>query len=370
MMIPFVSPTSGGALRPIGDALLGTGERFPIVAGIPRFVSTGAYVESFGLQWNIHTQTQLDSYTHAGLSTQRLARCLGFAPARLAGLTVLEVGCGAGRFTEVLVQAGAFVHAVDLSNAVDANRRNIGERPNYVVAQADLLRPPFPAGSFDVVLCLGVLQHTPSPKASVAALWRMVKAGGLLVIDHYTWSLSRVTKLAPLYRAVLKRIPPAAAKRVTNALVDWFFPIHWRARKVTVAQRLLSRVSPCLAYCHIYPQMSRELHEDWCRLDTFDELTDHYKHLRTTGQIRRLLEGLGGLDVTAGGEGQRRRGSLPQTLRELEVLKNPQILTRGAASAIVCGHVRDLRDLRRLRPTAGRPHGQAHGGFHATPRAG
>jgi SAM-dependent methyltransferase len=306
MIVPFISPDSGAALRREGDAFVGAGaERYPVVAGIPRFVSTGAYVESFGLQWNIHTQTQLDSHTHAGLSTERLARCLGFDPAQLAGRTVLEAGCGAGRFTEVLVGAGAFVHAVDLSSAVEANRRNIGDRPNYVVAQADLLHPPFPAGSFDVVLCLGVLQHTPSPEASVASLWRMVKPGGLLVVDHYTWSVSRVTKLAPLYRAVLKRMPPTVAKRVTDTLVDWFFPLHWQARNVPLAQRLLSRVSPCLAYCHLYPQMARDLHEDWCRLDTFDELTDSFKHLRTTGEIRRLLEELGGLDVAVahGGNG-------------------------------------------------------------------
>jgi SAM-dependent methyltransferase len=314
MMVPFVSPATGAALRRNGDAFLGpAGERFPIVGGIPRFVATGAYVESFGLQWNIHTQTQLDSHTHAGLSAERLARCLGFAPARLAGLSVLEAGCGAGRFTEVLVQAGASVHAMDLSSAVDANRKNIGEHPSYVVAQADLLRPPFPAASFDVVLCLGVLQHTPAPEASIAALWGMVKPGGLLVIDHYTWSLSRATKLAPVYRAVLKRMPPATAKRITDSLVDWFFPLHWRARNVPLAQQLLSRVSPCLAYAHLYPQMSRELHEDWCRLDTFDELTDRYKHLRTAGQIRRVLERLGGLDVTAayGGNGVEARCRKP-----------------------------------------------------------
>ena len=316
MMVPFVAPDSGATLRRNGNALVGgAGERVPIVAGVPRFVANGAYAESFGLQWSIHTRTQLDSHTRAGLSAERLERCLGVAPARLAGVPVLEAGCGAGRFTELLVRAGALVHALDLSSAVDANRRNIGERPNYVVAQADLLRPPFPAGSFDVVLCLGVLQHTPSPESSVRALWRMVKPGGLLVVDHYTWSVSRVTKLAPLYRAVLKRLPPAVAKRITDAAVDAFFPLHWWVRNVPVAQRFLSRVSPCLAYCHHHPEMRRALHQDWARLDTFDELTDRYKHLRTAGQIRRLLERLGGRDVVVarGGNGIEARCRKPRS---------------------------------------------------------
>src|SRR2546422_729870 len=89
-------------------------------------------------------------------------------------------------------EGDALVSAVDLSAAaVETNRRNIGDRANYTIAQADIRALPFPAGAFDVVVCLGVLQHTPSPERSLAALWRMVAPGGLLVLDHYTWTLSR-----------------------------------------------------------------------------------------------------------------------------------------------------------------------------------
>jgi hypothetical protein len=61
----------------------------------------------------------------------------------------------------------------------------------------------------------------------------------------------------------------------------------------------LSRVSPCLAYCHIYPQLTRAQHQDWCRLDTYDELTDRFKRLRTVGQIRRTLAALGATQIQA-----------------------------------------------------------------------
>ncbi len=297
-MIGFVSPRTGAPLWPEGDALRSAaGERVPVVRGIPRFVPSDNYAAAFGLQWNAHSQTQLDSHTGAHLSADRLVRCAGMPLARFAGLRVLEAGCGAGRFTELLVRAGALVHAIDLSVAVDANRRNIGERANYAVAQADVRALPFPAGVFDVVLCLGVLQHTPSPEQSIAALWRMVAPGGQLVIDHYTWTLSQLTKLAPLYRLILKRQPPTRAKQITDALVDVFFPLHWAVRRVRPLQMLLSRVSPCLANCHVYPELTREQHKDWCRLDTYDALTDRYKRMRTPGQIRRTLAALGATQI-------------------------------------------------------------------------
>lgn len=294
-VIPFVSPRTGDSLREEGLYLVSAaGEEFPVVGGIPRFVSSEAYTATFGLEWNLHTQTQLDSRTGIRISQARLERCLGGPLALLREKSVLEPGCGAGRFTELLVKAGALVHSIDMSTAVEANRRNIGENPQYVVAQADLLSPPFPRESFDFTICLGVLQHTPSPEGSVRSLWETLKPGGLLVIDHYGWSLSLVTKLAPLYRLALKRLPPRKARRMTDRLVDLFFPLHWAVRRHRWVQMLLSRASPCLVYCQAFPELSREQHLDFCRLDTFDHLTDHYKHLRTVGQVRRLLESLGG----------------------------------------------------------------------------
>ena len=305
-MVDFIAPATGAPLWQEGHYLVSAaGDRVPIVRGIPRFVPSDDYAEAFGLQWNLHAHTQLDSRTGAHLSQERLERCLGMSLERVAGRRVLEAGCGAGRFTELLVRAGAYVHAVDLSAAVDANRRNVGDHANYAVAQADLRALPFPRGSFDIVLCLGVLQHTPSPEASIAELWNMVAPGGLLVIDHYTWTLSRVTKLAMLYRVLMKRLPPRRAKAVTDSLVNVFFPLHWAVRRARPLQMLLSRFSPCLAYCHVHPELTREQHEDWCRLDTFDELTDHYKRLRTTRAIRRRLVALGAADVwcARGGNG-------------------------------------------------------------------
>jgi len=303
-MIAFVSPSTGAPLWQERDELVSlAGERVPLVRAIPRFVPSDNYADAFGLQWNQHSQTQLDSHTGARLSEERLVRCAGMPLEQFAGLRVLEAGCGAGRFTELLVGAGALVHAIDLSRAVDANRRNIGERANYTVAQADIRALPFPPASFDVVLCLGVLQHTPSPEESIAALWRMVAPGGLLVVDHYTWTLSRVTKLAPLYRMLLKRLAPARSRRITDALVDVFFPLHWALRRARPLQTLLSRVSPCLVYCHIYPGLTREQHEDWCRLDTYDALTDRYKRMRTPGQILRTLAALGGTQIQAARRG-------------------------------------------------------------------
>ena len=96
-MVGFVSPRTGAPLRQDGEALVSPmGERVPIVRSIPRFVPSDGYTAAFGLQWNLHSQTQLDSRTGAHLSRERLERSLGVPLAEIAGLRVLEAGCGAG----------------------------------------------------------------------------------------------------------------------------------------------------------------------------------------------------------------------------------------------------------------------------------
>jgi SAM-dependent methyltransferase len=287
-MISYIHPDSKLELYMKDSTALvdNLGNSIDIVDGIPRFVSSDNYAQAFGLEWTIHRKTQLDSSTGTNISMERLERCIGHSLESLSGLDVFEPGCGAGRFTELMVNAGANVHSIDLSVAVDANRKSIGEdRRNYQIAQASITNPPYRANSFDYVVSLGVIQHTPSSEQTMRVLYDMIKPGGKLVIDHYTYSLSHLTKLAPLYRFFLKRINAAKAKKITDRLTDFFFPIHWTVRKYRILQMLLSRFSPCLFYYRSYPGLSKQEHYDWTKLDTYDHLTDFYKHLRTKGQI-------------------------------------------------------------------------------------
>ena len=64
------------------------------------------YADAFGLQWKQYRLTQLDSHTGSPITAERARRCLGDIASSLGGKQVLEIGCGAGRFTEVLLGLG------------------------------------------------------------------------------------------------------------------------------------------------------------------------------------------------------------------------------------------------------------------------
>lgn len=288
------------------------GHEYETRLGIPRLEgSKNNYADAFGEQWHQYRMTQLDSHTKTTISEDRLKRCLGDALwQRLkdpAQVQILETGCGAGRFTEVLLKMpGASVTSTDLSAAVEPNQTNCPQTGRHRIIQCDINHLPFLPEQYEIVLCLGVIQHTKDPEQTITDLYRQVKPGGWLVIDHYTPSLSYYTKVTALcLRPVLKRLSPAAGLRITEQLTRIFFPLHRAVKGSTLLQMALSRFSPLLTYYHQLPQLNEKLQYEWSLLDTHDSLTDYYKYLRTRSQISRTLSDLGAEDIWAarGGNG-------------------------------------------------------------------
>lgn len=131
----------------------------------------------------------------------------------------MEAGCGAGRFTEILVTNDSLVTAIDLSIAVVANKENNGHNSNLRIARASITDLPFEEEKFDIVFCPGVVQHTPEPKKTIEALDEQVKPGGWMVFDQYRYNLSSILRVTWPIRFFLKRLSPEVGLKVTNILV-------------------------------------------------------------------------------------------------------------------------------------------------------
>lgn len=287
-----------GVPWPEGDLTCPDGCAFPVIGGIPRFTQRDHYANAFGLQWRRYQRTQLDSYTGVPISRERLERCIGGPLATLAGKTVLECGAGAGRFTEHLADAAGTLVSLDLSDAVDANLKNCAGRKPYLLVQADMNRTPLPKRAFDVVMCLGVLQHTPSPERSIASLAEHVKPGGMLVIDHYARRpglavAGQYLSVGVPLRAVLKRLAPDTGLRATTAIAAVCDPIRKRTSRIPALDLVVSRFLPSACYYGKFPGLPDDIVREWNELDTHDGLTDWYKHLRSPDEIAATLRGLG-----------------------------------------------------------------------------
>lgn len=290
-------PNHGTPISPGWPFTCADGCSYPVVNGTPRFVPDDDYAASFGRQWNRWPTAQLDSQSGSPISRNRLVATLGRDVFdALHGAAVLEAGCGAGRFTEVLLAQGAFVCSVDLSSAVDANAQNCTPSSQHVVVQADALRLPLAPRQFDLVVALGMVQHTPDPEETMAALARHVRPGGWLVVDHYATGVVHRIRLARLYRASLVKMDPEQALERVTRFYDTWAPRHRRARSRAVRMGLVI-VSPIVYFGDEWPQLDEAQRREWSILDTYDSLTDQYKHRRSVDEVHAVFETLGLEDI-------------------------------------------------------------------------
>ena len=101
--------------------------------------------------------------------------------AKLAGKTMLDVGCGGGILAETAARKGAIVTGIDLSErALKVAQLHLLE--SRLPVQYELISPEAYAqthpGAFDVVTCMEMLEHVPDPGRTVAACAQLLKPGG------------------------------------------------------------------------------------------------------------------------------------------------------------------------------------------------
>ena len=268
-------------------------QAFSDLHGIPQFVKDEAYVSAFGIQWINHAKTQLDTHTGLDITRDRLIRMFGPLYPIIEKKNILEAGCGAGRFTEILVTSDSYITAIDLSIAVVANNENNGHNSNLRIARASITELPFNKEQFDIVFCPGVVQHTPEPKKTIEALYEQVKPGGWMVFDQYRYNLSSTLRVTWPIRFFLKRLPPETGLKVTDFLVRIWLPLHRIVSGNRFLEVLLFRVSPITAHYTGYPNLSDEDQVEWARLNTHDNLTDFHKHQTSVRRLKKIIRSLG-----------------------------------------------------------------------------
>ncbi|KAF0192536.1 MAG: hypothetical protein FD165_699 [Gammaproteobacteria bacterium] len=262
-----------------------SGNRYPIREFVPRFVPEANYADNFGMQWNRFRQTQLDSYSGQTISADRFWKATGWRPQDIAGKWVLDVGCGAGRFAEIALQAGAKVCALDYSSAVDACYANLGQHPNLHVVQGDIYALPFSSGFFPFVYSLGVLQHTPDVAKAFAALPPMLAADGRICVDFYWKRIRTMLHAKYVVRPITRRMQQQQLFKVVESVVPVLLPVSRLLGRVPVIGRFLKRLIPIADYTGVFPLSEQQLKE-WAVLDTFDMLAPAYDNPQSSETVR------------------------------------------------------------------------------------
>ena len=303
MEIQLINPKNKKPLEYIEGGLTDReGNFFPLKNGAYRFIETEGYCSSFGFQWNKFQRLQIDKYSGVTMSRDRFFAVTKWDELNLDGENILEVGSGAGRFTQIVLDyTKANLYSVDYSEAVEANFRNNGPHQRLKLFQTNIYELPFLKASFDRVFCFGVLQHTPDVKKSIQCLIEMVKPGGELIVDFYQlkgfW-----TKVQAKYllRPVLKKISNEKLLAYISANIDWLITLSKLFIKLRI-DRLTNRFLPICDIKKTMPQGidNNDLRE-WIILDTFDMFSAAYDQPQKIKEVKNWFVEMGMTQVFGG----------------------------------------------------------------------
>jgi ubiquinone/menaquinone biosynthesis C-methylase UbiE len=115
------------------------------------------------------------------IARERAEENYRFASRYVAGREVLDIGGGSGIGHPFLLAAGAArVVSIDIHGGLEGTA---GRDPRLTYLQGDFVSYDFPDGSFDVLICIGVLFYLQQHDVAIGKMNRLLRPGGVLVIN-------------------------------------------------------------------------------------------------------------------------------------------------------------------------------------------
>lgn len=257
----------------ISGELFSNSNKYEISNGIPRFVNQNNYSNNFSLQWRRWSRVQFDanniSKPMEDYTRNMFESITELNKEKLKGKSVLDLGCGSGRFADIAINFGATVVLLDNSNSIDIAKNILGDNDKDILfVQGDALMLPFENKMFDYVFSIGVLHHTPNPQKGVAESFRVLKPKGEFSLSVYSDGSNYTFKVVHIWRYIFNKLSPIL-KYYPPILYAYFFG---------TLNYILSKFHIFLTYPVriFFPSVVlKDLR--WSILDTFDLLTTSYQ---------------------------------------------------------------------------------------------
>lgn len=184
---------------------------FPVINGIPRFVGSENYVQTFGFEWNrfeVQIPTEDDEIFRVKT---------GWTPEMLRGKKVLDAGCGSGRYSAVAAKWGAQVVGMDMSLAVEKAKKTCAGL-DVQILQGDLHNPPLQPESFDFVFSIGVLHHSSDTKKAFQKIANLLKPQGHIAVWLYKKNTWPQELLNDMLRFITTKLPTGVLMKICSVL--------------------------------------------------------------------------------------------------------------------------------------------------------
>jgi glycosyltransferase involved in cell wall biosynthesis/SAM-dependent methyltransferase len=265
---------------------------FPITGHIPRFTQNENQTSIYSELPKESLKVRLDSLSGKPINFTRVMDLIGNDVSLLQGKHVLEIGCGPGSITEILLQLGESVIALDQSDIVNINYDNFNSNPNYAVIQTDITKLPFTPAQFDVILCNEVFSSIPYSGRVLEEIVQNLKSGGALVLWHRQskvfWPFRTLT------RWMLKNVSHVIRIQFCKLLAALLMPIHqflWKHSDLPLISKIkfkFFRWSPVNDYFDFCNHLPVEYLHAYATVDIMNNIINYYDGSLTSEIITQL----------------------------------------------------------------------------------
>jgi 2-polyprenyl-6-hydroxyphenyl methylase/3-demethylubiquinone-9 3-methyltransferase len=126
----------------------------------------------------------------------------------LAGLSVIDVGCGGGILSEALAHSGAHVIGLDIEpGAIAAARQHAKQHQLAIDYRLEPIDAFIPERQVDVMVCMEMLEHVSDPMLVLKSAARLVKPGGYLFLSTLNRTLKSYALSIVVAEYVLNILP-------------------------------------------------------------------------------------------------------------------------------------------------------------------
>ena len=141
---------------------------------------------------------------------------------------ILDIGCGDGSISTPLLTSRCHLTLLDISTQMLSRARSrvpIDLSSHVKVVNQNFMEAPFEEATFDLVICVGVLAHVPSPSEVVAKIVSILKPGGTLILEctdafHFMGRINRLSNALAWHFNPPKYKPNLLSAKVTLRIAE------------------------------------------------------------------------------------------------------------------------------------------------------
>lgn len=143
--------------------------------------------------------------------------------------TVLDVGCGTGRWSIYLSSKFSSVYAMDPSKAIYAAANLTKDIPGIHLIKASAENIPFEDETFDLVISLGVLHHIPDTQKALNTIVKKVNKGGQCLIylyyalDNRSFFYKMIFYISSFFRFFISKSPSFFKKIICDIIAIFVY---------------------------------------------------------------------------------------------------------------------------------------------------